>query len=225
MKQFILSSVIFLVFLFALTIAINFFLLFTGIYKQTVAGAEIYYSINKSKEKRKQKKIILGDSMGSQLFPNTINNSTFTSLACNQAIGMIGHYLLLNNALNAGNHFDTVFMVITPFSFQNNLNQIYTYHYFLKPFYNAEYSPLFTKTVNVQIQKIPYSNFCCYPYILTSNWAPDFASMDDITYTFLSPITIQYLDKIKELGFKYNFINYFANSDCSLQKVISGKNG
>lgn len=177
----------------------------TGEYKHTVAGSEIYYSIFKSKQKKKTKKILLGDSVGNQLFPNTTNNDTVNSLACNQSIGIIGHYILLNNYLKAGNIVDTVFMIFRPFSFQNNLNQVFTYHYFLKPFYIDEYKSLFTKLVNEQIQKIPYSNFCRYPLILTSNWAPDFISKDSINYTFLSPVSIEYLLKIKELSIKHHF--------------------
>jgi len=153
----------------------------------------------------KTKKILLGDSVGNQLFPNTTNNDKINSLTCNQAISMVGHFILLNNYLSTGNKVDTVFLIYTPFSFQNNLNQVYTYHYFLKPFYIDEYKPLFTKTVNEQIQKIPYANFCRFSNILTSNWAPNFISTDTIKYTFLSPISIEYLIKIKELSKKYNF--------------------
>ena len=38
-----------------------------------------------------------------------------------------------------------------------------------------------------QIDKIPFSGFCQEPYILTSNWAPNFKSQDSIDYSFLSP--------------------------------------
>jgi hypothetical protein len=205
MKKFILSSIIFL---FLLLLSQNIkplFLIWTDKYKSTIAGSEIYHSIFKSKQKKKTKKIILGDSVANQLFSNTTNNDTINSLTCNQAIGIIGHFFLLNNYLKSENQVDTVFMVFTPFSFLNNLNQVYTYHYFLKPFYKNEYKSLITKLANDQIHKIPYYFICRYPYILTSNWAPDFISNDKINYTFLSPISIEYLTKIKELSLKYNF--------------------
>ncbi len=174
-------------------------------YKQTVAGADIYHSIFKSKQKKKSKKILLGDSVGNQLFPNSKNNDTINSMACNQTIAMAGQYFLLNNYINAGNEIDTVYMLFSPFSFQNNLNQLYTFHYFLKPFFNDEYKPLFTETVNTQIQKIPYHRFCRNIYILTSDWAPDFTSKDTVNYTLLSPISIEYLTKMKELSKKHHF--------------------
>ena len=35
--------------------------------------------------------------------------------------------------------------------------------------------------------------------------APDFESIDEINYTFLSSISIEYLNKIKDLSVKYKF--------------------
>ena len=145
MKKFILSCTIFLLISgIILSIKPNYLVL-TGKYKVTVAGKEIYQSIFKSKQKKKSKKILLGDSVGNQLFTNTTNNDTLNSLACNQAISMAGQFILLNNYLNSGNKVDTVLLIFTPFSFQNNLDQVFTYHYFLKPFYIYEYKPLFKK--------------------------------------------------------------------------------
>jgi hypothetical protein len=92
-----------------------------------------------------------------------------------------------------------------PKSFLNNLDQLYTYHYFLKPFYNKEYISLISANAQNQINKIPYHNLCQIPYSLTTNWAPVFNPKDEKNYTFLSPISVEYLKKIKELGEKYNF--------------------
>jgi hypothetical protein len=131
---------------------------------------------------------------------------------------MVGHYLLLNNYLNAGNEVDTVYMLFSPFSFQNNLNQVYTYHYFLKPFYTDEYKPYFTETVNKQIQKVPYYKFCRNPLVLTSDWAPDFTPKDTINYSFLSPISVEYIAKIKELSTKHDFKLIFVAPPASMSK-------
>lgn len=205
MKKFIINSIYFLLIL-ALIVQIRpLYLLYKDKYKETVTGSEIYYSIFKSKQKKKVKKILLGDSVGNQLFSNKHNNDTVNSMACNQSIGMVGQYLLLNNYLQAGNEIDTVYMLFSPFSFKNNLDQVYTYHYFLKPFYNDEYIPLFTETVTQQIHKVPYYQFCRIPLILTSNWAPEFESKDKHDFTFLSPVSIEYLQKIKDLSVKHGF--------------------
>jgi hypothetical protein len=206
MKQFILKSVLFVLIFLALAHARPLYLLSNDRYKHSGAGSEIYYSINKSEHKNKSSvKILLGDSVARQMFSNVTSNDPIYSLACNQAIGMVGQFLLLNNYLRAGNHVDTVYLLFTPFSFLNNLNEVYTYHYFLKPFYVNKYFPLFSQTVIEQIHKIPYYYLSRCPYVLTSKWAPDFVSKDKVDYTFLSPISAEYLVKIKALSIKYGF--------------------
>jgi hypothetical protein len=205
MKRLVFKFIIFILPVIIVVYAEHFYLLKSDKYKNRVEGSEIYRSILKSKRKGRTKKVLIGDSVAEQLFSNIKYNDTINSLACNQAIGMAGHFILLSNYLNAGNQVDTVYMIFTPFSFSNNLDQIYTYHYFLKPFYKKEYMPLFTKTVFRQIHKIPYYFMCRDPFILTSDWAPNFKSKDYINYTFLSPISVEYLSKIKELSIKYKF--------------------
>jgi hypothetical protein len=105
----------------------------------------------------------------------------------------------------AGNQVDTVYMLFRYSSFLNNLDEKYTYHYFLKPFYNEEYKSLFTQTVNDQVHKIPFHFICRDPNILTTNWAPNFQAEDEKNYTFLSPISVEYLKRIKELSIKHGF--------------------
>ena len=205
MKRFIPKVILFLISLLILFYVKPVYLLIDSKYKDIVIGHEIYISIKKSKEKSKAKKVIFGDSVGRQLFPNTQKNDTVNSLACNQAIAMVGQFLLLQNYLAAGNKIDKLFMIFTPFSFQNNLNQVFTFHYFMKPFYNDEYTRYFTQTVKEQICKIPFSYSIYEPYILTSNWAPQFVCNDSIDYTFISPISREYLKKIKQLSIEHTF--------------------
>jgi hypothetical protein len=206
MKRFVRKSTLFFLILFALSHARPLYLLHKDRYQRSGAGSETYYSIHKSKERNGSSPIVLlGDSVARELFNNKTNDNPIYSLACNQAIGMVGHYILLRNYLRAGNHVDAVYLLFSPFSFSNNLDQVYTYHYFLKPFYTKEYYPLFTKTVIDQIHKIPYYYLSRYPHILTSNLAPDFASKDKIDYKFLSPISAEYLARIKELSIQYGF--------------------
>jgi hypothetical protein len=221
MRKFILSCIVFLLFSgIVLSIIPNYWVL-SGKYKVIVAGNEIYHSIFKSKQKKKSKKILLGDSVCYQLFPNTSDNGNLNSLACNQAISMVGQFILLNNYLNAGNKVDTVCLIYTPFSFLNNLDQEYTYHYFLKPFYINEYKPLLTKKAQDQIEKIPYFKFCRFSNILASNWAPNFVSKDTVKYSFLSPISIEYLVKMKKLSIKHNFTLVILPTPTALSKKLS----
>lgn len=186
-----------------------FYLMVDGKYENNVEGSEIYLSIRKSKEKSNKKILVIGDSVGYQLFEDSKeSNDSINSLACNQAIGVIGQFFLLNNYLKAGNKPQEVYMIYTPFSFTNNLNQVYTFHYFLKPFYKKEYQPLFSERTINQINKVPFSSFCRVPNILTSNWSPKFKSTDSVNYKFLSPISKEYIERIKVLCTNHD-INFY----------------
>ena len=225
MKKFILKTILFVLILLVLSHGRPLYLLHKDRYKHHGAGSEVYYSISKSKQKNKSSAtVLLGDSVARQLFSNKTYDDPIYSLACNQAVGMVGHFILLDNYLKAGNHVDTVYLLFSPFSFSNNLDQVYTYHYFLKPFYTDEYFPLLTKTVIEQVHKIPYYYFSRYPHILTSKWAPDFVSKDKINYTFLSPISAEYLVKINELSIKYDFKLIILPTPTSVSKRRSVEN-
>lgn len=187
-------------------------------------GSEIYMSILKSKKKVNIRKLLIGDSTANQFFFNGNDDDEFYSLACNQAIGLCGHFFLLNNFLKTGNRPDEVYFLFTPSSFGNNLNQIYTYHYFLKPFNNSEYKPLMTEGVVRQIKKIPFYYFSQLPFIISPAWAPDYQPPKN--ESFLSPISIEYLEKILLLQEKYGFRLYVVPSlvPQSNEKLIADYN-
>lgn len=171
-------------------------------------GIEIYRAIQKSKNQTKVRRLIIGDSTANQFFDNNNDDEDFISLTCNQAIGMCGHYFLLNNFLTAGNNPEEVYMIFTPSSFANDLDQIYTYHYFLKPFYRDEYKSLMSENVINQIKKIPFYEFSQLPLIISPAWAPNYKP--DKKELFLSPISIEYLSKIDSLRLEHNFKLYIV---------------
>lgn len=181
-------------------------------------GDYIYEAIKKSKEETKHKKLILGDSTAGQLSSEELSEKNdIVSLACNQALGIVGQYFLLHNFLEAGNRPDTVFLVFTPSTFAVNLDQSWTYHCFLKPFYNDEYKPLMTKTVLNQIEKIPYYKISQFPYIKTTRWAmsPTDKKRD---FTFISPISLEYLEKIDSVSHDYGFEVIFVSTFVTEEK-------
>lgn len=180
-------------------------MLVSNIYLLNYPGKEIYHAISKSKQKSDSKILILGDSVASQLFPNSDDGDTINSLACNQAIGVVGQFLLLHNYLACGNEIDTLILIYSPTSFKDNLNQVYTFHYFLKPFNRTEYRKFFTPKVRQQIKKIPYHQFARIPHILVTSWSPKIKTDAAENDSFLSPISAEYLNKIKKLSMEYHF--------------------
>ena len=205
MQTFLQRLVLFSIGAFLVIEIISFGLRTTDLFESYIAGSEIYQSIRKSKQQSSSKKILIGDSVARQLFSNEMN-PYIHSLACNRAISMAGHYFLLKNYLEAGNEVDTVFVMSTPFSFRNNLHEIYTYHYFLKPFLREEYQPFFTANVTQQIAKTPSQFLLNSQYILASDWAPPFKKTEQKEiFSFLSPVSKDYLEKLKQLSLEHDF--------------------
>ena len=180
-------------------------------------GKEIYSAIRKSKLKSVKKTLLLGDSVGKQIFYE--DNENYNSLASNQAISIAGNYFLLKNYLNAGNTIESLVIIYHPQSFLNNLDQKFTYHYFLKPFFNNDYKKYFSNNLFTQIKKIPNKNYLSIPSIKATNWSPSFplskksitTEMDNLDNNvknksyYLSPISIEYLNMIKSLSIKHRF--------------------
>jgi hypothetical protein len=197
-------------------------------------GFEIYSALNKSKLKSTKKTLLLGDSVGKQLFPD--DNEYYNSLTTNQALGIPGNYFLLKNYLKAGNSIESLVIIYVPHSFKNNLNNKLTYHYFLKPFFNEDYNKYFTKKLLEQIEKIPNKNYLVIPSIKATTWAPSFPinkkSIFELTdesrnttnekpYNYLSPISVQYLDMIKDLSIKHDFNIKLLSPPISVNKKIN----
>jgi hypothetical protein len=199
--KFIRRSILFFLVAFALLSVESLVSYFTKTYQKEVNGNEVYLSLKKAKAKKKVKLLIIGDSVGKQLYDNETYNGAIYSLACNQAISLAGQYILLEKFIenNKTSLPDEVIMIITAETFTNNLNQVFTFHYFLKPFYNQEFKPLLTATALTQIRKVPLYYLSQLPLILNTNWSPSYTAVSDTSYHFISPVSNNYLLKIKAL--------------------------
>lgn len=200
-RKFVIKFLIFALISFPVLTFKSFLFYYTGLYKSSAFGSEIYTSIKKSKMKKKVKKLLIGDSVGNQLYDNDVYNSSIFSLTCNQAISMVGQYILLSNFIetNKDNLPEEVILLMTPDSFSNNLNQNLTYSYFLKPFYYQENEKYFDELCHSQIKKIPYYYSSTIPFIRGSNWSPEYKPQKDTSFKVISPLSSDYLVKIKNL--------------------------
>lgn len=193
---------------------VGFFLLFAEAYfhvfenigsEDKLIGREIYHSIAKSKKKSKSKILVLGDSVAKQMYDNYKYNDVINSLACNQAISMVGQYLLLKDFLeNNENDELEVYLIYRPSSFNNNLDQPYTFNYFLKPFLNNYYSKYFSNTVWEQIKKIPFYRLSYFSFVKKSNWSPSYNIQINIRKFEMSSISSEYLKKMVALCKNHN---------------------
>ncbi len=202
MKRFIIRFISISLIFFLLS-PIYFYLKWYEADYKNLHGSEIYHALNKSKKKNdKVKKLLIGDSIAMQAYSCYEYNGRIYSLACNQAISLVGHYILLKNFLENNSHTSDleVIMVFRPNSFKNDLNQIFTFNYFLKPFYFDYNYPHFTEYVFNQIEKIPFYFAVKIPLIRKSRWSPKYnVQKIKLEEAYLSKISISYLKKIQSL--------------------------
>jgi len=200
-KKFIYRFLLFCIIAFPVLTYNSLYAYYTRSYEFTVNGTEVYVSINKSNMRKKVKALIIGDSVGKQLYDNDTYNGDIFSLASNRAMSIAGYYILLKNFINhnQGQLPQSVYLLLTPSSFLNNLDQIFTFHYFLKPFYKSQNQAYFTPVCIQQIKKVPLYFTSQLPFVVNTNWSPEYHADKDTSYHIISPISHDYLIKISQL--------------------------
>jgi len=163
-------------------------------------GPDILTALSNSKALYGKRTLILGDSVCNQLYPNDEEYPNSISLACNRAISLAGHYFLLKNYVetNVNALPDTVVLILTPSSLQNQLDR-YAYHYMLKNFLTKEYKDEFNEELWTRIRDIPIWWTAPLPFIRVSNYSPEYNPREDNSYVLFSPISQTYLYKIVQL--------------------------
>ena len=197
MKRFLLRCLLWILVLFGL----EGVMYLTGFRFPSFNGKEVFRSISLSKEKSGKGVLILGDSVGQQLYPSQRSYPDAVSLSCNQAVTMAGQYFLMYRYFeaNADALPERVVLVCTPQCLQNDLDQ-FTYQYFLKPFYTGEYKPLFNDILLARLQHIPHYRTASLPFIRVSNYAFAYDLEPDVPYSLVSPLSRSYLQKMSGLA-------------------------
>jgi hypothetical protein len=186
--------------------------LYNGDYKLKVTPA-IYDAIDKCTNKKVESNIIIfTDSAGAQIYSESDSDgSDFYLVNTTRAIGLPGQYILLRKLIEnkeneiSGKRF---YLMVIPSVFMDNLNQKYTYNYFVKPFYNSEFKHYIDEYTLDHISQIPMANLSQFPIIKTTNWSIDYPNAEDFAFIeeyFISDISMLYLKKFKELAEEYNF--------------------
>lgn len=184
---------------------------------QQKANYDVYQAIEASRKKSEYEIVLLGDSVSRQLF-NVVNQSEskYWHLNSNQAIGVLGNYLLLENYLEKNLKVEKVYYIMRPYSFGNNLNQIWTYGYFVLPFLNEEKNLKYLKELdnrkewrknkiflNPSIIKILEKNPNFVLKVLKVDLS-DKNFKESLKKVYLSEVSIKYLQKIQEMCIERN---------------------
>lgn len=170
-------------------------------------GLEVFCAIGNSQKVGKVKKLLLGDSVGCQLYPCDKEYESIMSLACNQAITMARHFFLLKNYIetNVEDLPEEVILLITPFSLPNDVDE-YAYNYFLKPFPPYTYSEQYTKHLKQRIHSIPYFWTANLPFVRTSSYTPELAIPSIESIKGISELSYEYLLKMDSIANVNNIV-------------------
>lgn len=205
MRKFIRKTIEFHL-LLLVSICIYFYIFETKSDLRDLWGYETYHSIAKAKSSTKKvKKLILGDSVANQSYNNETYNDSIYSLACNQGVSQVGHYVLLKTFLEQNNDNTDleVFLINRPSSFNNNLDQPFTFNNFLKPFYKEEFYRHFSSSVLKKIKEVSFYYLVHIPWVRSSRWAPKYAVKKNYLAFRLADVSIEYLRKMEELCIEY----------------------
>lgn len=177
----------------------------TRLFRESWSSARaVYAAVRKSGDPvNPSSTIVLGDSVANQFFPVHQDPPGYHSLTCNQAISMAGVFALLDR-LSTANRLDggKALLLFRPDSLSNDLDQPYTFQYFVIPFYFGLGPAGFSPTVRARVEAIPMFWMAWVPAVRISMWSPAMATVPSPTRRplVLSPISVEYLKRLQDLA-------------------------
>jgi hypothetical protein len=192
-----------------------FLLLETFVFEQTTVDQDIYEAIHLAETAGPYPEVIIADSVGRQLFPTGPGKKSLY-LTSNQAISMVGQYILLDKYISRfPGQVKNVIAIFHPYALANNLDQVWTFNYFFLPFFSSENDPYFSPLVFSLMKSCKN----CYLYRQgfikkfikkhLEHFQVDFSALGNHPFDstgfktgdriYLAPLSIEYLNKMQEL--------------------------
>jgi hypothetical protein len=181
----------------------------TSVFVTKKFGNETYQALKKSKITTTANTIIIGDSVARHIFSaENADQLEYYNLSSNVWGSLIGQYIIATNVFQANKKIKKIYLFFHPDSFQNDLDQPWTYSYVVKPFFTYEYRDKFTdnairklKSKNLYfLYKLPIAKtlpvFNKIDYSDSKEWT-GFPNVQQKPY--FSEIAIEYLHKLKKL--------------------------
>ena len=210
MRGFIIKAVVYFICTILLASIKPMYLYSTGKYKTEGGRKWVYTAIAKSQKKVEDLNLLIfGDSVCNQIF-SVFNDKEigYCSLATPAPTTIVGQYIMANEFLSHSEP-KVICIISSPLSFRFDLTGSFTYNYFIKPFNRKQNETYFSDQVKEAVNSFPYASLAQLPHILTTDWAPE-AERSSIPATekFFSDISIEYLNKFRELSEKHNIPMY-----------------
>lgn len=183
---------------------------------EPVFGPELYYALDCAEEQNEYTGVIIGDSVARLIFAPSYQEETDTTcyLATNQAITVLGNYILLSRYLENNPQTEEVIYIVRPQSLANPLWYNFSFQYFIVPFYNETYKAYIDEETRSYIEdrfgKIYATNDIIKSFIVNSSYYMDVylnnileQQLEVRDEKHLSRLTIKYLPMMKELCEEY----------------------
>jgi hypothetical protein len=140
-------------------------------------GAEVHLAVAKAARPPPPgtRVVLLGDSVANQLYFVGEDHGPVHSLAANQAIELPGMLALLQSSFRAlpeGATHPPVALAVVPWTFDHNLDQVFTYHYFIKVFNREPHRSGFSPAVREWVDAWPRARWAALPLVRLSAWSP-----------------------------------------------------
>lgn len=163
------------------------------------ADFKVTKAIRTSKQKKKTSKLIIGDSVGEQLY-GSCNDETVVGMTATVALTTVGQYCLLANYFknNAGSLPEEVILIYNPLCMNNVLSGGLVYATFAKNMYNDEFKLFLDKETIQYLDKWPYAWLLNQKWFRLCPFIPDFNSTMEHG-EWISPVQYKYIIKMKSL--------------------------
>lgn len=179
-------------------------------------GPELYYALDLAEERNEYTGVIIGDSVARLIFAPSYQEETSETcyLATNQAITVLGNYILLSRYLENNPQTEEVIYIVRPQSLANPLWYNFSFQYFVVPFYNETYKGYIDEDTRSYIEerfgKIYATNDIIKSFIVNSSYYMDVylnnileQQLEVRDEKHLSALSIKYLPMMKSLCEQY----------------------
>lgn len=202
-KKFLIQTGKFLLVVFFVLNAAGWILLKFNLQGHAVENGFIYDSIAKARKSWPETEIfLLGDSVATQMYPPKEYSGRINSLSMVNPCTMAGQYLVLKR-LAERNNFEgkKIVLAVSPGTFGMDFSHDATFHYVLKPFFNAEFSPWHYGEFMERFNNSAMAWISQLPLVKCSNLVPPFDYLGEppVQKWFISDLNRKFLLKMDGL--------------------------
>lgn len=163
------------------------------------ADYKVMESIIRSRNHKKVKKLILGDSVSASLYGESEDSCVY-SLSSTVALTTVGNYLLCSNFLknNADQLPEEVILILNPLCWTNTMTGGLFYSTFTKNFFNDEFKCFLDKEEIDYLNEETFTFFCNQRWYQLSPYIPETHQVQE-SGKYISPIQYKYLMKLERI--------------------------